>query len=296
MILRAILQANLPRFDGADLLKLVHLLNGFRMVNSTGPLKAWDVHRAEAQIVSVINSDVGMTVKVKGNVLQGAEAVIEVNSSFLYHGRFTDYDNTFEIIDKPEYIVSLMDAATVGVLQPKEWFDWWNDAQPLLPGTHLVFHVQSELVYKDKSMFSSIVVTGRVYVHNQLKTLVPVATLEYSNGVSVGNPVIAYLQHHGQVQGKPALFETPYSLTTTSAPSTFITPAMNEPYSKVSGDFNPIHINPYFSDYTSLLGTITHSMWSSAATCKYVETIVAQGKPSRVLSSVTKCTFPDAIH
>ena len=278
------MRAIFPESIDGDFLKLVHLSNGFRALPSARPLKAGDVCRAEARIVSVINSDSGKTVKVRGNVLRDGQPVIEVNSSFLYRGRFTDYPNTFEIVDEPEYIVSLADAAAVGVLQSKEWFDWENDAKPLLPGTHLVFHVQSVLVYKDKSSYSSIAVTGRVFVRDQLKSLIPVATVDYSNGVSVGNPVVAYLQRHGQEQGKPALFETPYSLTSTLAPSTFIAPSTNEPYSKVSGDFNPIHINPYFSDYASLPGTITHGMWSSAATRKYVETIVAQGKPSRVLS------------
>jgi len=206
------MRAIFPESIDGDLLKLVHLSNGFRALPSARPLKAGDVCRAEARIVSVINSDSGKTVKVRGNVLRDGQPVIEVNSSFLYRGRFTDYPNTFEIVDEPEYIVSLADAAAVGVLQSKEWFDWENDAKPLLPGTHLVFHVQSVLVYKDKSSYSSIAVTGRVFVRDQLKSLIPVATVDYSNGVSVGNPVVAYLQRHGQEQGKPALFETPYSL------------------------------------------------------------------------------------
>ena len=32
----------------------------------------------------------------------------------------------------------------------------------------------------------------------------------------------------------------------------------NEPYAKIPGDFNPIHINLYFSDLASLPATITH--------------------------------------
>jgi len=44
-------------------------------------------------------------------------------------------------------------------------------------------------------------------------------------------------------------------------------PLKIKPYSQILGDFNPIHVNPYFSDYVSLQGTITHGMWPSAATC-----------------------------
>lgn len=74
-----------------------------------------------------------------------------------------------------------------------------------------------------------------------------------------------------------------YSMTSDAA-TNFVAPMTNEPYSNISGDFNPVHVNPYFSDYTSLLGTITHGMWSSAATRKYVESIVAQGNPELVIS------------
>ena len=37
---------------------------------------------------------------------------------------------------------------------------------------------------------------------------------------------------------------------------------------------NLIHINPYPSDFAPPPGTITHGTWSSAATRKYVETVV----------------------
>lgn len=278
------MRAIFPDTIDGDLLKLVHLSNGFRILNGARPFKAGDVCKAEARIASVTNSDSGKTVKVKGHVLRDGQPVIEVNSSFLYRGRFTDYQNTFEVVDEPEYIIAVDDAPSVGVLQSKEWFEWDNDSKPLLPGTKLIFRVQSELAYKDKSTFSSVSVTGRVFVRDQLKALIPVATVDYTNGVSIGNPVTAYLQRHGQVQGTPVAFENAYSLTSTSAPSTFVAPSTNEPYSKVSGDFNPIHINPYFSDFASLPGTITHGMWSSAATRKYVETVVAQGKPNRVIA------------
>jgi fatty acid synthase subunit beta len=100
-----------------------------------------------------------------------------------------------------------------------------------------------------------------------------------------GNPIIAYLQRYGSPQGRlTPLANDGYTLTTTQGSAVFRAPLTNEPYSKVSGNFNPIHINPYFSDYTALPGTITHGLWSSAATRKYVENVVAQGHPDRVLA------------
>jgi fatty acid synthase subunit alpha, fungi type len=68
------------------------------------------------------------------------------------------------------------------------------------------------------------------------------------------------MQRHGVAQGRlTALANDGYSLTSEGA-AIFNSALTNEPYSKISGDFNPIHINPYFSDYASLPGTITHGL------------------------------------
>ena len=200
----------------------------------------------------------------------------------MYHGCFQDYENTFEVINEPDYAVSIKDAPTVGVLRSKEWFDWEDETKPLLPSS-LIFHMQTEVMYKDKSNFSSIAIVGHVSVCDQLKTLIPITSVGNSAGISLGNPVVSYLQRHGEVQGQPVLFKTSYSLTSPKIPSTYITLVSNEPYSKISGNFNPIHINPYFSDYASLPRTITHGMWSSAATHKYIESVVSQDHPECVI-------------
>ena len=55
--------------------------------------------------------------------LRDDEPIIQVHSSFLYRGRFSDYGNAFQIIDEPDYVVELNDASSVGVLQSKERFD-----------------------------------------------------------------------------------------------------------------------------------------------------------------------------
>ena len=101
---------------------------------------------------------------------------------------------------------------------------------------------------------------------------------------SQGNPVLAYLQRHGTAQGLTTPLANGYSLNTPDVSTTFNAPLTNKPYSKISGDFNPIHVNPYFSDFASLPATITHGMWSSAATRCYVENVVAQGHPDRMIA------------
>ncbi|RDB25744.1 Fatty acid synthase subunit alpha [Hypsizygus marmoreus] len=282
---QAIMKSIFPAAIDGDLLKLVHLSNGFRMVDGAKPLQVGDICKAEARIVSVTNANEGKIVNVKGYVYRAGEKVIEVVSAFLYRGRFVDFENTFETTEEPDYSVLLETDAAVGVLQSKEWFEWDDVSKPLLAGTSLIFRIQSQVSFKDKSSYRNVSVCGAIFVRNQLKVLVKVGTVDFQQDDSQGNPVLAYIQRHGSPQGLVTpLPNDGYTLTNMEGSTIFNSPLTNEPYSKVSGDFNPIHINPYFSDYASLPGTITHGLWSSAATRRYVENVVAQGHPDRVLA------------
>jgi hypothetical protein len=61
-----------------------------------------------------------------------------------------------------------------------------------------------------------------------------------------GNPVVAYLRRRGNPQGNiTPLVNDAYTLLKDGS-TVFTTPLTNEPYSKISGGFNPIYINPLF--------------------------------------------------
>ena len=90
---------------------------------------------SEARIASVTNIDAGKVVKVKGHVYRTGAPVTEVVSAFLYRDRFTDYENTFEIMEEPDYLADLLDDAAVGVLQSKECFEWDDPSVLLQAGT-----------------------------------------------------------------------------------------------------------------------------------------------------------------
>jgi fatty acid synthase subunit alpha len=284
-LFQAIIQAIFPEHVDGDLLKLVHLSNGFKMLPGAKPLKVGDSCESEAEIASVVNSDSGKAVKVKGRVLRNGQPVMEVVSSFLYRGRFTDFANTFETVDEEPYVVEVANETLLGILKSKEWLHWSDDSRPLVAGTTLHFSLQSVLQYKDKAVYSSVAVSGNIYVKNQVKELEPVGTVDFCGKGIYGNPVIGFLQRHGRVLCRPTLFENGgYALNSQGVAASFKAPFTNEPYSKISGDFNPIHINPYFSSYARLPGTITHGLWTSAATRKFVETVASAGDASRVLS------------
>jgi hypothetical protein len=85
-----------PAAIDGDLLKLVHLSNSFRMVGGAKLLQVGDICHPEARIISVTNSTEGKIVKVNGHCYRGNQSIIEVVSSFLYRGRFGDYENIFD--------------------------------------------------------------------------------------------------------------------------------------------------------------------------------------------------------
>ena len=135
--------------------------------------------------------------------------------------------------------------ADVGVLQSKEWFEWDDMSSPLLAGTSLIFRIQSQVSFKDKTAYRNVSVSGDIFVRNQLKVLVKVGSVDFQQDDSQGNPVLVYLQRHGKPQGLTTpIANEGYSLNTPDVSTTFNAPLTNERYSKIFGDFNPIHVNP----------------------------------------------------
>ena len=73
-----------------------------------------------------------------------------------------------------------------------------------------------------------------------------------------GNPVLAYLHREGAAGETVALFSgEPRSLVPEASLETvsFAVPISNEPYARVSGDTNPIHVNPYIAVLAGLVQT-----------------------------------------
>lgn len=289
-----------PSTIDGDLLKLVHLSNGFRVLPGAPTLSPGDLVTSTSRIESVTNSDSGKTVSVRGTVYllsaaadKGKESssagripVLEVTSSFLYRGKFTDYSQTFSRIPSPSYQLPLASPEALAILHSKEWFQWDDERTPLEIGTTLQFRIESSYVSHDKTSYSEVTVEGGAYVITpEQKVAVKVATIEYSSageGITKGDPVLDYLKRHGTPLSQPILFESGgYSLTTPGQ-CIFSTPASNNDYSQASGDTNPIHTNPYFAALASLPGTITHGMHSSARTRRFVEQIAAENVGGRV--------------
>jgi len=277
---KAITKPIFPRTIDGDLLKLVHLSNGFKMVPGAQPLKVGDVLDTTAQINAVINNESGKMVEVCGTIKREGKAIMHVTSQFLYRGAYTDFENTFQRKEEVPMQVHLATSRDVAILRSKEWFRV-DESDIELLGQTLTFRLQSLIRFKNNTVFSNVQTIGQVLVELPTKEVVQVASVEYEAGASHGNPVIDYLQRNGNSIEQPIHFENPIPLSGKTALE-LRAPASNETYARVSGDYNPIHVSRVFSSYANLPGTITHGMYSSAAVRSLVETWAAENNIGRV--------------
>ncbi|ETN42931.1 uncharacterized protein HMPREF1541_02089 [Cyphellophora europaea CBS 101466] len=279
---KAITKPIFPRSIDGDLLKLVHLSNGFRMLPGAEPLKVGDEVHTSARINAVLNQDAGKMVEVCGTITRRGQPIMEVTSQFLYRGNYTDFENTFQRKDETPMQVTLASSKDVAVLRSKEWFHLDEPDIDLL-GQTVTFRLQSLVHFKDKTVFDNVETIGQVLLELPTKEVIQVASVEYDAGTSHGNPVVDYLQRHGSSIEQPVHFENAIPLSG-KTPLSLKAPSSNETYARVSGDYNPIHVSRIFASYANLPGTITHGMYSSAAVRSLVETWAAENNIGRVRS------------
>ncbi|CAN9101418.1 beta subunit of fatty acid synthase [Alternaria alternata] len=279
---KAITKPIFPRAIDGDLLKLVHLSNGFRMISGAEPLKKGDVLDTTAQINAVINQDSGKMVEVCGTITRDGKPVMEVTSQFLYRGAYDDFENTFQRkVEKPIQL-NLATSKDVAILRSKEWFNFEEPEIDLLNKT-LLFKLETVVRYKNKTVFSDIETQGEVLLELPTKEVIQIASVDYRSGTAYGNPVLDYLERNGAAVDQPVLFDNAIPLHGRT-PLKLKAPASNENYARVSGDYNPIHVSRVFASYANLPGTITHGMYSSAAVRSLVETWAAENNVGRVRS------------
>ena len=291
---KAITKPIFPKTIDGDLLKLVHLSNGFRMLPGTEPLKRGDEVETTAQVNAVINQASGKMVEVCGTITREGRPAMEVTSQFLYRGVYTDFQNTFQRKTETPMQIHLATSKDVAVLRSKEWFNLDEPEYDLL-GQTLTFRLQSFVRFKNNTVFSSVETRGQVLMELPTKEIIQVASVDYEAGASHGNPVTDYLARHGSSIEQPVIFENAIPLSG-KTPLLLRAPASNETYARVSGDYNPIHVSRVFSSYASLPGTITHGMYSSAAVRSLVETWAAENHIGRVRSfhaSLTGMVLPN---
>ena len=274
---RAIIKAIFPDTVDGDLLKLVHLSNGYRMVPGAALLQEGDLISTSAIIKSVVNQSTGKVVEVIGTLSRDGKPVMEVTSSFFYRGNYSDFENTFQKVTDPVYEMHIKTPKDVAVLRSKEWFQL-DDEDCNLLGKILTFETETLVTFKNASVFASVECAGPIKMELPTREMVEIGVVDYEAGESYGNPVVDFLKRNASTLEEKINLENIIPIATVESQS----PISNEPYGKISGDLNPIHVSRHFAKYADLPGTITHGMYSSAAIRAQIENWAADSVASRV--------------
>ncbi|KAI1363876.1 fatty acid synthase beta subunit [Xylaria arbuscula] len=270
------LMAPLVQAIDADLLRLVHLSNSFTVAPGSNPFKVGQLLHSSSEVTAVLIQDSGKMVEVRATISeQTSEPLMYITSRFLYRGVYSDFENTFEHTQEPNFSLHLKSATQVAVLKAKSWFCMGPDVlDDELVGKKLMFCLQTRGTFQDKMVYSSLKTTGTVYIMTATNGQgTEVATVKYvAQGPSKGNPVLEYLRRTGSELDQPVPLERNIEIKNhNKTPLTFRTSASNESYARVSGDFNPIHVSRVIADYAKLPGTITHGMHISGQVRSLVE-------------------------
>lgn len=254
----------------ANLLKLVHLSSQFKMETGEQPLHEGDVVTTTASVTAVINKESGKVVEVVAVISRSGSVVMEITSQFLYRGAYNDHENTFKKSVVDDVHVRMGKANDVEILNAKSWFKS-ADPQPALLNKTLVFRLQQ------CSRNASVGITGNVSSNGRV-----IGFVKHHSMASTANPVLGYLQRHGEPVEKAVPLEIPVPIDGSEDLFRVKAPESNSRYAQVSGDFNPIHTSRTFASYLRLPGTITHGMHTSAAIRSLLDVTVGKGCPSRV--------------
>ena len=114
---KAIMKAIFPKTIDGDLLRLVHMFNGYRMIPGAEPLKKNDVVSSSAEIKAVLNQPSGKLVEVIGTIYRENQPVMEVTSQFLYRGEYVDFENTFQKVTETPVQIHFDSAKDLAILK-----------------------------------------------------------------------------------------------------------------------------------------------------------------------------------
>eukprot|EP01134_Creolimax_fragrantissima_P001062 CFRG1062T1 len=291
---KAIMGALLNSNVNADLLNLVHTSNSFRVLNpNEDPLMEGDVCETIAELSRVeAERSGGTSVGVTGVIYRNSIACIEVNSTFFYRESVagTSYAGTFEKKTLTPVEVKVHSVKEVAILKSKPWLRILSP-EDLVVGATFIFYINTVTRYDSADLIGYVQATGKCVRELETGDIVDFAHIKYERTHVKGNAVVAFLERHGARLEEETLFDGGgYSLLPRSEAyvSTVTAPPMNHEYAKVSGDTNPIHVNPYFSDLVGLPGTITHGMWTAASIRRLVEIFASDDQPRRVCSYMSE--------
>ncbi|KAJ2233635.1 fatty acid synthase alpha subunit Lsd1 [Coemansia sp. RSA 485] len=274
---------------GSGQMNVVQLYNRVRTVDGAPRLAVGDFVNSTMVFDEIVNSPYGRTIKVTFTAFCNRKPMALVEVALLSRNNPASNDMTFQKLRDQRYTVLLKTVADVAVLEAKEWFCYTGAVQSLAPMSEIEFQVDSHYRFKSDTVYSSIQTTGHVYLKPTRGKPVLIGEVNFVWGEAAADPVIEYLKRHS-VGSNAVLFEDGgYSIVPLAGESqvTSETQKTNDDCARISGDYNPIHTNPYIADIAGLPDTITHGVWTSLALRAVMESCAADDQPGRAHSYQT---------
>ncbi|KAJ2157084.1 fatty acid synthase alpha subunit Lsd1 [Coemansia sp. RSA 552] len=272
---------------GLGLTRLVHLRNRMGLADGASMCQHGDIISATAQITKLVNGQAGKIATVHFAYHVRGQQIGFMESDFLFRGHFVDTDRTFERTHKKKIVVCIPSPVEVRSLEARDWFVYLEDsAARLEPGTLVEFCLDSEYHFANDKVYSHVEIMGSVHIVKPTGQRIHIANIDYMWNTSTGNPVILYLAWY-QVDTNKNLFDGggyPLVNSTNEHLAQARVPHSNHAYARISGDYNPIHIDPFIADLAGLPGTITHGLWTNGCSRAALERVVAAGHPERIRS------------
>ena len=279
---KALLKPIFLKQIGGNILNLVHLSNSFKRIVDTNVLEAGDIVSTSSRITAVRIQDAGKVVEVLATITKDGRPVIEVTSQFMYRGKYTDFDTTFERKVEVPMRVHLSSRKDVEILKSKPWFHPIDPSVVLLDKT-LTFKLDTKRYYSSIGSSSTVLVTGTITEKQAMHGEILIAAITNTTALSSHNPILRYLIRHGsEVDGLVSL-EKAIPIHGVSGIA-LKRPVTSAAYAKVSKDFNPIHVSNTFALLAGLPGVIVHGMHTSSAIGSLLETWTANGRTGAVRS------------
>ncbi|KAJ1948269.1 fatty acid synthase alpha subunit Lsd1, partial [Linderina macrospora] len=270
-------------------LDMLHLGYQCSFADTFQTLRVGDSISYEVTMQELVNVIGGKRLVLRVQFYSMGTRIASLSTSFHYRNTTVDQSIAFRHVQEAPMELKIQTQADAAVLRNREWFVPSEGAEAdIVPGTVLEFELSSHYRFKSETVYSYIQTTGRVMRRNPCVPgqKVVVGEVDFECYESLGNPVIAFLQRHGTGMDPVSLFDGPG--IPVQKKMRVVAPRSAAPYAAASGDFNPIHTNPYMASYAGLPSTIIHGMWTAATTRALIEETVAQGIPDRMRAYSTE--------
>ncbi|QQK39827.1 Fatty acid synthase subunit beta, putative [Penicillium digitatum] len=291
---KPIMSCLFPDVVSGDMLRLLHLSNGFELCDGATPLQEGDHVWSDGRLTAVtVKKGSSKVVEAEGTIYRQDKPVIRLKSKFIMLGSYTDSGPTFET-KEDKWRLPLVMRKDVALLQSRTWFRPEGKID-LLDYLHHTVEIQttSRTWFRDAESTPKLKVEGRViWQSDSLSESVVLGSICFSDAApSARNPVTEYLQRHGTSNtGDNFIFDAPRPLV---QDLTFTAPDSGCEYARESGDCNPIHLSCLFARYAGHDTRVTHGMFTSGYVRGLIASHLARGDETRVRS--WSCTFDDKV-